>query len=87
MTEQEWLECADRQKMLEFLRGKASERKLRLFACGCSRQTWDSLTLESVRGAVQTAEKYADGSAGNQELRATHEKATQSLMTMSFMTP
>jgi hypothetical protein len=31
MTEAEWLACADPEKMLEFLRGRASERKLRLF--------------------------------------------------------
>jgi len=32
MTEQEWLAGTDPKPMLEFLRGKASERKLRLFA-------------------------------------------------------
>src|SRR3712207_1024524 len=32
VTEAEWLACDDPRPMLEFLRGKASERKLRLFA-------------------------------------------------------
>lgn len=35
MTEKEWLSCTDPQKMLEFLRGKTSERKLELFVGGC----------------------------------------------------
>ncbi|OAI54111.1 hypothetical protein AYO44_15430 [Planctomycetaceae bacterium SCGC AG-212-F19] len=34
MTEAEWLACEDPQKMLTFLRGKGSERKLRLLAMG-----------------------------------------------------
>ena len=31
MDEATWLACADPQRMLEFLRGRAGERKLRLF--------------------------------------------------------
>ena len=32
MTEADWLTCDDPREMLEFLRGRAGERKLRLFA-------------------------------------------------------
>jgi hypothetical protein len=38
MTEQEWLTGTDLLKLLVFLRGRASERKLRLFACTCCRE-------------------------------------------------
>lgn len=34
MTEAEWLACTDPQEMLDLLKGRASERSLRLFACG-----------------------------------------------------
>jgi hypothetical protein len=40
MTEGDWLSCTDPGPMLEFLRGKASDRKLRLFALVKSRGFW-----------------------------------------------
>jgi len=67
MTEAEWLECTDPQKMLEFLRGKASERKLRLFACAFGRAVRDS-QHQPGPSTVAVGERYADGLASDQEL-------------------
>lgn len=74
MTEAEWLACTDPQKMLKFLRRKANDRRLRLFACGCCRQIWKDLTLKSVRQAVEIAESYADGTVADKELKQAHTK-------------
>ncbi len=69
MTEQEWLECADPAAMLEFLRGKASERKLRLFAVACARRVWPLLDDRWSRYAIETAERYLEDQASSAELR------------------
>jgi hypothetical protein len=83
MTEAEWLAYADpdpwrrvNHPMLAFLEsiGRASERKLRLFAVACCRllsqkvrvHTWDI-------HRVNVAERYADGAASADELRGTHK--------------
>lgn len=60
MTEQEWLECADPRLMLEFLRGKGSDRKLRLFACACCRSVWHLTPDERSRAAIDDAERCID---------------------------
>jgi hypothetical protein len=80
MTEQEWLECTDPTPMLEFLlleflRGKASERKLRLFTCGCCRPIWGLLTDVRWQEAVETVEQYADGVATLAEFNQAGEIA------------
>jgi hypothetical protein len=61
MTEAEWDACADPMKMLESLRGRASDRKLRLFAVACCRRVLPLLQEPACRLAVETAEQYADG--------------------------
>ena len=68
MTEEEWLACTDPQPMLEYVRGGATDRKLRLFACGCCREKWGLLS-ETSRAAVVIAEKFADGKATRQAMK------------------
>ena len=67
MTEADWLADNDPRPMLEFLSGKASERKLRLFACACARRVWRLLDDERSRQAITVAERYADGLAADAE--------------------
>src|SRR5262249_49857984 len=74
MTEQDWLTSTDPEAMLAFLRdgGRASERKLRLFAVACCRRIWDFLLDGRSREAVEVGEWYADGLADREQLvRAT----------------
>jgi hypothetical protein len=59
MTE-ERLACTDPVPMLEFLRCKISERKLRLFAVGCCRRVWALIKDDRFRTAVRAAELFSD---------------------------
>lgn len=75
MNEAEWLGCTDPKAMLRFLRGKGSDRKLRLFACACCRRIWDRIPEQCSRQAVQISENYADGGADDEELEAAFTTA------------
>jgi hypothetical protein len=70
MTEADWLAAADPTPMLAFLRRKASDRKLRLFACGCARFRWAPLPDARSRDLLDLAERYADGEATDAEIGA-----------------
>ncbi|QJW97303.1 hypothetical protein [Frigoriglobus tundricola] len=77
MTETEWLACADPTLMLEFLKGRASDRKLRLFICACCRRIWPLLTDQRSRHAVDVGENFADGLATDEERSDAEGGATQ----------
>jgi hypothetical protein len=79
MTEAEWESCTDPTPMLEFLHGRPSERKLRLFGCACCRQIWDFLTDQRCRTAVEQAERYAEGLASKRSLTPVRVEARQAV--------
>jgi hypothetical protein len=67
VNEAEWLGCTDPQQMLEALRGKASERKLRLFAVACCRRL-RGVQRGKNRQVLDAAEEFADGRIGREEM-------------------
>jgi hypothetical protein len=74
MTEAEWLACADPEQMLDFLHGKASERKLRLFAVACCRRVWHLLS-DSSREGVDVIEHFAERQTTSEQLAQVHRAA------------
>jgi hypothetical protein len=60
MTEAEWLAAKNPGPMVDHLRDRVSDRKMRLFACVCCRQVWPLLGDERSRTAVEVAEQFAD---------------------------
>jgi hypothetical protein len=72
MMERDWLNATDPQPMLAFLRrcGQGTDRKFRLAAVACCRRMWHSSWERVVQDAVEVAERYADGRATPEEMRA-----------------
>lgn len=75
MTEREWLESADVQQMLNFVRTKTTQRKKRLFCCACCRLIWEDILNEASRRAVAASERYADGLLPIKELHPIRGEA------------
>jgi len=67
MTEAEWLACVEPTPMLEFLRDKISDRKLRLFGVACARRVSHLLADDRSRRAIEVAEQLAEGLVAEEE--------------------
>ena len=63
--------------MLDFLKGIASDRRLRLFAVACARRV-DRLLTAKARGALEVAERFAEGHADAAERKAARAVALAS---------
>jgi hypothetical protein len=59
---------------LRFPRSPRGRRKLRLYACGCCRRTWDILPHDALRKAVEVAERFADGEVDKAKLQAAEKR-------------
>ncbi|HVK08290.1 MAG TPA: hypothetical protein VM597_05880 [Gemmataceae bacterium] len=68
MTEAEWLASTDLHEMLAFLDGKASDRKVKLFAVACCRRIWSYFQSRLSRRAVEAVEKAIDDPAESGDL-------------------
>jgi hypothetical protein len=79
VTEAEWLACADPQPMLKFLRGKTSERKLRLYMCQSYRKIPSGLLPGNILKAILVIERFADGLACHKELLDARSRAFESV--------
>ena len=67
---------AEALAQLSSVRDRASDRKLRLFACACCRRAWDWLD-DNARGLVLLGERLADGLATNAERRTASKDAAE----------
>jgi hypothetical protein len=67
-------------RRIEFhLSVKATERKLRLFYCGCARRVWHLLEGAVSRHAVEVCERFSDAQVEKKELRAALQGAEETL--------
>jgi hypothetical protein len=75
MTEAEWLAATDPAMLTKHMRGKASDRKFRLFAVACCRLNADPDSTDLFRHGLELIERFADGAATDRELESVWRDA------------
>jgi hypothetical protein len=79
VTEGEWLACTDPKLMVAFLRGKASDRKLRLFAVASFGRLAALLPDPLQRRGIEVLEKLAEGSVTKAARRDVTREVRQAI--------
>jgi hypothetical protein len=89
MTEAEWLDCMDVNRLLVHLTREHSPpdlRKLRLFVCACCRRLWDQLSRR-LQQIVESAELFADGRLSRRQLIAARHDAKRTTQRLERRKP
>jgi hypothetical protein len=68
MSEARWRRCRDLGPMWEYVEGRVSPRKLRLFTAACLRRV-GSVINQGFRDGVEALERYADGEVNERTWR------------------
>jgi hypothetical protein len=79
MNEKQWLASKTVAPMVKFIRGQASDRQLRLFACACCRRIWPFMKDAIVQAAVEVGERLADDKASPDELKTARNLDPQAI--------
>jgi hypothetical protein len=79
MTEEEWLGQAEVGPLLEFIAGRISPRKARLFACACCRRIGDLPGNQWCYPVIEIVERFVDGSATGKEVETAELEQLRSI--------
>ena len=75
MTEAEWLTCEEPNPMIQFLRDRTSDRKYRLFSCGCYLNLWSRFPVAEIyRDVLRASEDYAEQRISKSQFKLARKK-------------
>ena len=74
MKELEWQSCNDPVPMVQYLEGKASDRKLMLFSIACLRRIWHLLTDDRSRRLIDVTDQFIAGQASEEDACRAYDR-------------
>jgi hypothetical protein len=83
VTRDEWLSGTDPLEIVNAVAERLTDRKLRLFLVACCRRLCHLPTGPRLREAVEAAERFADGTCGQEEMEWMARTASEEIDTAS----